>query len=323
MRRLLTGVAATALLALGGCATGSRPAPPPASPPPHTSTAVPAFGAGASSPSSPAAAIRPRRQQLPRGGTAILGHYRVVAYYGGPDGPALGELGAGSPSHMASVISRQAAKWAGYGLPVQPAMELIATVAQGSPGPDGLYSAPISYADVQRYLAAAHRAKMLLILDIQPGRGEFLPQVQHFARFLRDPSVEVALDPEWKVRSDQVPGRVIGSARAASINRVERYLSRLIAHYHLPHKLLMVHQFTPQMLPNRAHIDRLPGLEVVYHADGFGSRAAKIGSYQRLQLPGRPFGSGFKLFFHQDTGGMMSPRQVMALRPRPDVITYE
>lgn len=310
-------VLAGCVLALAGCATGVGASRHPARPAGSGSSTVPAVVRTATP------ATEPARRQLPRGGTTILGHYRVVAFYGGPDGPALGALGDGSPAHMARVIERRAGQWAGYGLPVQPAMELIATVAQGSPGPDGLYSAAIPAAAVQRYLDVAHRYQMLLILDIQPGRGDFLPQVRQFARFLRDPSVEVALDPEWKVGPGQVPGQVIGSARAASINRVERYLSQVVARYRLPDKLVMVHEFTPQMLPNRAHIDRLPGLEVVFHADGFGDRAEKVASYQRLALPGRPFGAGFKLFFTQDSGGLMSPAQVMALRPRPDVITYQ
>src|SRR6478752_7443053 len=68
--------------------------------------------------------------QLPQGGTQILGHYRVVAYYGG----ALGVLGSKPPRLIADDIIARAQAWRGYGLPVQPAMELIATVAQGSPG---------------------------------------------------------------------------------------------------------------------------------------------------------------------------------------------
>lgn len=316
-RSVRLAVLAGSVLALAGCATGVGVSRRPS----HSASSARSTAPAAVRLAAPAAT--PARQQLPRGGTTILGRYRVVAYYGGPDGPALGALGDGSPAHMARVIANRAEQWAGYGLPLQPAMELIATVAQGGPGPDGRYSAAIPAAAVQRYLDVAHRYKMLLILDIQPGRGEFLPQVRHFAKFLRDPSVEVALDPEWKVGPGQVPGQVIGSARAASINLVERYLSRVVAHYRLPDKLLMVHEFTPRMLPNRAHIDRLPGLEVVFHADGFGDQAEKVGSYERLELPGRPFGAGFKLFLTQDSGGLMSPRQVMALRPRPDVITYQ
>ena len=85
-------------------------------------------------------------------------------------------------------------------------MELIATVAQGSAGPDGDWSDPIPLDTVQHYLDVAHANKMLLILDIQPGQGQFLPQVQYFAKFLSDPSVSIALDPEWKMPAGREAG---------------------------------------------------------------------------------------------------------------------
>jgi hypothetical protein len=223
---------------------------------------------------------------------------------------------------MAGVIAARAQQYASYGLPVQPAMELIASVAQGSPGPDGLYSATISPAIVQQYLDVAHEHKMLLILDFQPGRGEFLPQVQYFAQFLSDPSVEVALDPEWKMGPHQVPGTVIGSASASSVDVVRDYLAGLVRQDRLPDKLLMVHEFTPPMLPDRDDITPRRGVEIVFHADGFGTQQAKLNTWHTLDFPGRPYGTGFKLFLKQDTN-MMTPAEVMSLRQRPDVITYE
>jgi hypothetical protein len=223
---------------------------------------------------------------------------------------------------MASVIEQHAQAFAGYGLPVQPAMELIASVAQGSPGPDGLYSATISPSIVEQYLDVAHRNKMLLILDFQPGRGEFLPQVEHFAQFLADPSVSVALDPEWKMGPHQIPGTVIGSSSAHSVDVVRDYLSALVRRDRLPDKLLMVHEFTPPMLPDRQNITPAPGVEIVFHADGFGTQQAKLNTWHQLAFPHRPFGTGFKLFLRQDTN-LMTPAQVMRLTPRPDVITYE
>jgi hypothetical protein len=259
---------------------------------------------------------------LPEGGRQILGHYRIVAFYGGPDGPALGVLGSQPPDEIAAAIEKRAAAFTGYGLPVQPAMELITTVAQGGPGPDGLYSRPIPHAQVEAYLAAAHRHHMLLILDFQPGRGEFLPQVEQFEDVLTDPSVEVALDPEWKMGLDQVPGTVIGSASAASIDVVRDYLAKLVARDRLPDKLLLVHEFTRTMLPDRWRITPRTGVEVALHADGFGTQQAKLATWNALAFPGRPFGTGFKLFLTQDTD-MMTPAQVMKLRPRPDIVTYQ
>ena len=281
---------------------------------PSPTTAIPTPAA------SPVAVIR---SVGPRAAHPILGHYRVVAYYGGPDGPALGALGNGTPDQMATRIAQTAALWARYGKPVQPAMELIATVAQGSPGPSGTYSHAVPAEAVQRYLDAAHRHHMLLILDFQPGRGEFLPQMQAMSRFLLDPSVSIALDPEWKMGPHQVPATVIGSSSAASINAVVRYLSALVVAHRLPDKLLLVHQFRLSMLPDRSSIHGAAGIELVLHADGFGTPSEKLATWGAMRVPGRPWGTGFKLFLRQDSP-MLTPAQVMAaVRPAPDVITYQ
>jgi hypothetical protein len=293
--------------------TTTRPPPKP-SPSPHPSTSAP--------PTTAATLAPPPRLSLPRGGFTILGRYRLVAYYGAYGTAQLGVLGSTDPDDIADDIAARAADYAPYGEPVYPTMELIATVARATPGADGRYSTPVAADVVQRYADVAHSHKMLLLLDIQPGRGEFLPQVELFEQFLRDPSVSVALDPEWKVLPGQVPATVIGSSSAGSVEAVADYLSGLVARYHLPDKLLMVHEFTPPMLPDRQAITPRPGVEVVFHADGFGGQSAKLATWQRLAFPGRPYGTGFKLFLTQDTD-LMSPEQVMGLQPRPDVVTYQ
>jgi hypothetical protein len=247
---------------------------------------------------------------------------RVVAYYGAPGSGALGVLGVGTPEQAADAVIRRAAGFAGYGRAVQPAMELIATVAQRSPGHDGSYSKPVPAANIEQYLDVAHRHRMLLILDLQPGRAAFLPQAKALRPFLLDPSVGLALDPEWKVGPHASPGNgLIGSSAAAGINAVGGWLSNLVAAHHLPDKLLVVHQFTRSMLPDRPALTRHPGIEMVLHADGFGTPASKINIFHQLAFPA-PFGIGFKLFLRQDAR-LMAPREVMALRPRPDVVTYQ
>lgn len=262
-------------------------------------------------------------QHLPDGGQTIVGRLRVVAYYGGPDGPALGVLGAGTPDEAAAAVSARAKSYARYGRPVQPAMELLATVAQGSPGPDRTYSRAVRSTQIASYLAAAHARHLLLILDIQPGAGEFLPQVKALRPFLLDPAVSVALDAEWKVPPGQRPGNGrIGSSSAASVNAVGAYLSQLITAHDLPDKLLIVHQFRKSMLPDRSHIKRYPGVEEVLHADGEGSPTLKRAVYRQLAFPVPRFGIGFKVFFTEDTR-LMSPAEVMALKPRPDIVTYQ
>lgn len=265
----------------------------------------------------------PQVTRLPLGGRTILPRFRVVAYYGGPDGPTLGILGSEPPGRIADEIAHQADRYRRFGRPVQPAMELIADVAQASPGPDGDYSAQIPAADIRRYLTVAHAHHMLLILDVQPGSGSFLRDVRALRPFLLDPSVSIALDPEWKVAPGEAPGGgLIGSTSARAVNAVGRYVSRLVQDNELPDKLLIVHEFTVTMLPHRKRIEQYPGLELTFHADGEGAPDAKVAVYRQLAFPGPPIGSGFKVFFTEDTR-VMSPAEVMALRPRPDIVTYQ
>ena len=90
----------------------------------------------------------------------------------------------------------------------------------------------------------------------------------------------------------------------------------------LPDKLLLVHQFEDGMIERRSRLHAHPGVDMVLNADGFGTAAAKIGTYGRVTRARGAFGTGFKLFFVEDSG-LMSPQAVMRLRPRPDVVIYE
>lgn len=246
----------------------------------------------------------------------------MVAFYGGPDGPNLGVLGEGTPQHAAARIKKVAAGYRKFGRPVLPAMELIVDVAQGSPGPDGDYSHPIPDEQVQTFLDIAHKQNMLLVLDIQPGRSTFLPLVRHWEKFLRDPSVSIGLDPEWRMHGGQVPGKAIGSSSATEVNAVGSYLSELVRKNNLPDKLMAIHQFRLSMLPDREKITKHPGVETVLHADGFGSPTLKRQVLTHLRFGSTPFHTGFKLFYTEDTR-LMSPKEVMALKPRPEMITYQ
>ena len=58
--------------------------------------------------------------------------------------------------------------------PVQVVYELIVTIADRYAGKGGDYSHDIPRAEVQKYIDAAHEHDALLLLDIQPGRANFL-----------------------------------------------------------------------------------------------------------------------------------------------------
>jgi len=262
--------------------------------------------------------------ELPRGGTSIFPGSRVVAFYGAPQSDELGILGIGPPERAARKLRREARRYRRPGRPVLPAFELIGVIALASPGRDGKYRGRQRRRTIRRFLRVARRHDYLLLLDIQPGRSDFLSEVKALKPFLREPDVGLALDPEWRMRRGQVPGEVIGHVTAGEVNRVTAYVQRLIGRLGLPEKLLVIHQFTPNMLRSKAKLRDRPGIDLVLNSDGFGTAAAKRSKYRQLAPRATsPFHRGFKLFYKEDTG-LMKPGQVLKLRPRPvDLVIYE
>jgi hypothetical protein len=263
----------------------------------------------------------PEAAQLPRGGRAILPDRRVVAFYGAPQSAELGTLGIGSPDEAARRLERQARPYAGEGRPVLPALELITVIANADPGDDGMYRTRQANAVIRRYLRAARRHEMLLVLDIQPGRSDFFTETTRLERWLREPDVGLALDPEWRVDEGEVPGQVIGRVSAREVNATSAWLAQLVAHHDLPQKLFIVHQFTDDMVDD-TQLKRRDGLAMVLNADGFGDKPNKVSKYHTFTRAARSFDQGFKLFYEEDLG-LMSPREVLRLRPEPDVVVYE
>jgi hypothetical protein len=261
--------------------------------------------------------------QLPRGGRTVLPGHLVVAYYGivGTSN-ILGHTN--DPKADAEGVERRARAFAKFGEPVLPAFELVTTIASPYPGPHGTYSSPVKPSTVARYLAAARRHKLLLILDFQPGRGQFLPEVKRYARFLRSPAVGVGLDPEWKLGPGELPGQELGSASAASINAVSKYLSNFVARHRLPQKLFIIHEFRTTELPDRNKIVIRPGLATVLQMDGLGTVKTKLESFHKVTRHAKKFHIGFKVFLrHVDDPVTMKPKQIMKLHPRPEYISYQ
>lgn len=279
-------------------------------------------------PSPPAGAwpdVSLARPELPRGGRTLFPHYRLVGYAGHPTSDAMGRLGIGDIDQRATELERRARGYAA-GRTVQPVFELIAVVATSFPGPDGMYRSRVEPAVVDEFLAAARRHRALLLINIQPGRADFLPEVKVFERWLREPDVGLALDPEWAVGPGQVPGEVYGWTSGDELDGVARYLAGIVKRYDLPEKPLVFHQVALSVVQNQQALRAHPGVVVIKSVDGIGPRHSKETTWRRLVsgLPG-PIHAGFKLFFVEDTrsGSLMTPQEVLALRPRPEYVMYE
>ena len=281
-------------------------------------TVTSAFRALTTTPTTTTTTTLPPLPELPRGGRRIFPRFRVVGYYGMP---GLDVLGAGPPEVVGRRLLRTAAPYATRAHPVLPMFELIATIAHPRPLGDGTYRSRQDDAVVARYLRAARKIRGVLVLDVQPGRADFLAEVHHWERFLREPDVGIALDPEFSMPPGGVPGRDLGHTNAATINRVSTYLAELVARHRLPEKLLVVHQFTDSMVQDKPGIVLRRGLAMVWNADGFGPRSAKLEDYAAYTSDHR-FHPGLKLFYEEDID-LMAPREVLRLRPVPQVIDYQ
>ncbi|GAA5106821.1 hypothetical protein GCM10023339_04190 [Alloalcanivorax gelatiniphagus] len=267
---------------------------------------------------TPVGTVERAATRLPGGGTTVFAKKRfLTAYYGTAETGALGVLGETDPDQAFARITAAGRPFLQRKERLLPVYELIVTVADGAdhPGTDGDHAHDVLHSRVQSYIDAAHRNGALLLLDLQPGRTDFLTTAKRWEWALKDPWVGLALDPEWRVGPAQFPGQEIGSVSAREINRTAGWLSRLTRDNALPEKLFVIHQFTDGMVPDIRKVRRRDSLAMVQHVDGFGSPADKLVTYDNVAVP-RKFTMGFKLFYDEDSP-RMRPRQVR--RSLPDV----
>jgi hypothetical protein len=254
-----------------------------------------------------------------------LTEHRLVSYYGHPLSEAMGVLGQYRPEKMVKQLKKQAEAYTRLdpNLPAKPTIELIASVAQDSPGTDGLYLTRTHPEMIEEYAKVAEETGCLLLLDIQIGYSTIVDEIEAIRPFLERPYVHLAIDTEYDMAPGEIPGQHIGSSSAEDIMIAARTLSEIVEKNDLPPKVLVIHQFAYEMITEKETIEPVANVELVLHADGFGTPKQKKKKY-RLLVTRQPIQyGGFKLFYEQDTP-LMSPEQVFeALRPNPAVISYQ
>jgi hypothetical protein len=260
---------------------------------------------------------------------SILPAKRIVAFYGNPLSKRMGVLGELATPDMLAKLDREVAAWnaADPEHPVQPALHLIAVVAQGTPGVAGKYRMRMDSALIEKVYGWAKAKNAILFLDVQVGQGTLQEELPRLTPFLSRPDVHLAIDPEFSMKHNDVPGTRIGTFNAEDVNYASGLLRDLVTQLHLPPKILIVHRFTRDMLTGYKRITLDPRVQIVINMDGWGPPALKRESYRAYVYSYPVEYTGFKLFYHNDTkkkgSTLMTPADVLSLNPRPIYIQYQ
>jgi hypothetical protein len=266
----------------------------------------------------------------PLPGSILPGH-RIVAFYGNPLSKRMGVLGEYPVETMLAKLDTAVREWerADPGTPVQPALHLIAVVAQGAPGRDGMYRARMDSALIEKVYGWAKQRNALLFLDVQVAKSTMQRELPKLMPFLSRPEVHLGMDAEFSMHygaEGLPPGKRIGQFDAKDINWVSEQLRALVTEKKLPPKILVVHRWTKSMISNSDKIELDPRVQIVMHMDGWGPPWMKFESYRDyIDLFPVEY-TGFKLFFHNDIkrhDPLLTPGELLWLRPRLLYVQYQ
>ena len=129
------------------------------------------------------------------------------------------------------------------------------------------------------------------------------------------------------MKSGKKPGTVIGTMDATDVNFVTNYLTKIVNDNNLPPKILVVHRFTQAMVTNYKKIETTPQVQIVMDMDGWGAQSRKITTYRSFIAKEPVEYTGFKLFYKNDyreaNSRMLTPQEVLKLKPQPVYIQYQ
>jgi hypothetical protein len=252
---------------------------------------------------------------------SIMPAKRIIAYYGNPLSQRMGILGEFEPDVMLRKLDAEVAEWNRLdpAHPVQPALHLIAMVANPHPGPSGKYRTRMDSALIEKVYGWAKSRNALLFVDLQIGQSTLQNELPWIEKFLMRPDVHLGIDPEFSMKtSGAIPGKRIGTYDAADINYAIRFLANLVEKHNLPPKILVVHRFTPKGVTNARNIKLDPRVQFVMHMDGFGPPWLKRDTYYR-DIKREPVQfAGWKQFSKAKNDNPSTPREeILRLWPQP------
>lgn len=260
---------------------------------------------------------------------AILPYKRIVAFYGNLYAKKMGILGEIPPKEMLAKLQGECKHWAKADpqTPVQPALHYIAVVAQGDAGKDGKYRYRMPFKQIDSVLVLAKKINAIVFLDVQVALSNIHTELPLLEKYLSMPNVHFGMDPEFSMKDGSKPGKKIGTYDAADVNYVSGYLADLVRKNNLPPKILIVHRFTKKMLTNYKSIKTRPEVQTVIDMDGWGEPELKLGTWRYFVYNEPVQFTGFKLFYKNDIkkkpNHMMTPEEVLKLKPNPNYIQYQ
>lgn len=269
----------------------------------------------------------PTKHEYPIAG-AVLPFNRIVAFYGNLYSTRMGILGELPREQMLKKLKEEVAVWQSLdsSTHVIPALHYIAVTAQGSPGKGGKYRLRMPFHQIDSVLSMAKEINALVFIDVQIALSTLQEEIPQFEQYLKMPNVHLGIDPEFSMKGGEAPGKVIGSYDAADINYTSNYLAELVKANNLPPKILVVHRFTQKMVTNYKQIKTRPEVQIVMDMDGWGYPGKKMTTYKEFIYKEPVQFTGFKLFYKndlRDNSRMMTPQEVLKLKPQPIYIQYQ
>jgi len=254
----------------------------------------------------------------------LLPDNRLLLYYGFPQNPNMGILGEYEPDELFAKLQAEGENYkaADSSRPWKLGFELIASVAQGSPQSDNSYVADTDKKWLDLYTEFTAKNDMVLFLDVQMGFKKPKEDYEGLEPWLSEPHVHLGIDPEFHMRGDERPGVDIGQIDGSDVTEAQNWLVDLAKKKNLPRKTLIVHQFHYSMIENKDTIKPVDGVDLVIDEDGFGPPDMKRGTYEVVITEEPIEYNGIKLFYKQDDP-LMTPEEVLALDPSPDVVIYQ
>lgn len=249
---------------------------------------------------------------------------QVVAYYGNPLSSTMGVLGEYQGDELIQRVKAQAAKYQALNpdKSVVAALHLVYAVAQARPGPEGTYLNHMPDEMVEQFIELTRANNMLFFIDLQNGRADPVAEAAQVQSWLRNEHVHLAIDPEFTYAPGETPQEDIGEIDGATINQIQDLLQQTALDARVGNKILVVHQFRPDMITNKMTIAKRERVDVVIDMDGWGGKEAKLSKYQ-AHITNEPLQfAGIKLFYRWDAP-MLSEAEVQALSPRPAYVQYQ